>query len=1004
VPETYNQLFGYDGFNAIFDWPMSFRDRHRFLDGVYNSCQNPGEMPAKELESISQRVGLLMEEVLSWFDDEKERRTKLLTNSQHWPAQPGPQFPLSPASTTTPGPNGTVTLSMTQFASTPAGPCSQPEDILSPPSALPPQRLSIPFRAKRGRPAKHQSPAALDHPSPESKRQKTSVEYPCPDCGKSFAAERWSEHVKRVHFPDQVWVCQKINKTSGKVCPSNPIPRPDNFATHLRGEHGCNDLEISRLKAAWKFRVVNFFHHICGLCDDVLESRDESIEHIKNHFREISQKPNPPEDLGVSQWKEKCGSDHKLKRGVHYYVNEVENSDVSDQDRDHDGGGGPNQGNPPNPSHDNSHDNLDRGPNSDGASGSGSDSSFYSSRTSGHMECRQHSTASSHNCVESPKVDDETSICLSFGLESFSLPFTRLRRLGSGGHGLVDEVVSAAPKDIFARKSVLRKSTELPTSSQMAHLKNELAILKGLSHPHLVKLIGAYTDAEYSHIIMSPVADQNLADYMRSSKTSRPQHILQWMGCLSSAMTYLHNQQVQHLDIKPQNILVKGNSILLADFGTAKSFFNEDLGNVTKLALTPMYCAPETMLYGRQDYSADMFSLGCVFSEMLTRYFGRSLEEFEDFRSKTGNKAFYLTVLETQDWVQQLPENPMPDPLIDPRILPESECPGEVLTKIREMLAEIAADRPNAKEIYALFASVDHCRCSSCYTIERDTLGLETCQSELSQKTIANTNTTRSEQLSNDQQCPSPSPCPIPIVPSPSSATVPAQGLDLADNICSAPPRHVSIADQTAYMLSRHEDKDFMYAQEIYEFESMSSYLDTAEYTHPKTSHDTYKGYSITAATPIYPEPQRDAYGKHSPALYPVESSELRPPPSNLSTASGPSALSSTMGTPYSNLDQTFLGPEWNSTGLGINPGIVDGGFDGFQDFSYTTSGMEHELAFTDVTKSHVFVGECLKVSKSSSSVSTFVRSNHIGMIGNLLDHNLGDKSTPRWTQSPLCR
>jgi hypothetical protein len=82
VPEIYNPLFGYDSFNAIFDSPMSFRDRHRFLDRVYNSCQNPGEMPAKELESISQRVGLLMEEVLSWFDDEKERRTKLLTNNQ----------------------------------------------------------------------------------------------------------------------------------------------------------------------------------------------------------------------------------------------------------------------------------------------------------------------------------------------------------------------------------------------------------------------------------------------------------------------------------------------------------------------------------------------------------------------------------------------------------------------------------------------------------------------------------------------------------------------------------------------------------------------------------------------------------------------------------------------------------------------------------------------------------------------------------------------------------
>jgi hypothetical protein len=194
-----------------------------------------------------------------------------------------------------------------------------------------------------------------------------------------------------------------------------------------------------------------------------------------------------------------------------------------------------------------------------------------------------------------------------------------------------------------------------------------------------------------------------------------------------------------------------------------------------------------------------------------------------------------------------------------------------------------------------------------------------------------------------------------------------------------------------------------MYAQEIYGFESMQGYLDAPEYAHPRTSQDLYPPFSgFATAAPMYPESQQYMNGKNSPPLYPVESPELRPPPSNLSTASGPSASSSTMGPPYSNHGQTVPGPEWNSTGLGINPSIVSGAYDGFaQDFSYTTSGMDHELAFTDVTKSHVFVGECPKVSESSSSVSTFVPSNPMGMIGSLLDRNGSDTSTLRSTQSP---
>lgn len=220
----------------------------------------------------------------------------------------------------------------------------------------------------------------------------------------------------------------------------------------------------------------------------------------------------------------------------------------------------------------------------------------------------------------------------------------------------------------------------------------------------------------------------------------------------------------------------------------------------------------------------------------------------------------------------------------------------------------------------------------------------------------------------------------------------------------------VSITDQTAYMLSRHEDNDFtfveanpqMYAQDMYGFESMQGYLDGSDYTHPRTTHDSYPSFSSFAAAPMYPEAsQQYINGKSSPPLYPIESPELRPPPSNHSTASGPSASSSAMGSPYSNHGQTVTVPEWNSTGLGINPSIVNGNCDGFaQDFGYTTSGMEHELAFTDVNKPHVFVGESSKVSESLSSVSTFVPSNQTDVIGSLSDHDGGDTSTLRSTQS----
>ena len=243
------------------------------------------------------------------------------------------QLPWSPARATTPT-NSTVSLTMSHYLSSP-GTFSNVDDVVlsSPEPQVVPRGISM--RAKRGRPPKNQYFMPLDPSHHDAKRVKTSVRYPCPDCDNILPADRWSEHARRVHFPSQVSECPKLNERSRKPCGSAPFLRSDNFGTHLRREHGCDAKEVSKLKASCTFWTKNLFHHICGFCNDPLDSRDESIEHIKNHFKEISERPNPPSDLGVSEWMEQCTFDHNLKRGVNYAVPD-DTEDVSDQDNDQD--------------------------------------------------------------------------------------------------------------------------------------------------------------------------------------------------------------------------------------------------------------------------------------------------------------------------------------------------------------------------------------------------------------------------------------------------------------------------------------------------------------------------------------------------------------------------------------------------------------------------------------------------------------------------------------------
>ncbi|OBT49920.1 hypothetical protein VE04_09616 [Pseudogymnoascus sp. 24MN13] len=100
-------------------------------------------------------------------------------------------------------------------------------------------------------------------------------------------------------------------------------------------------------------------------------------------------------------------------------------------------------------------------------------------------------------------------------------------------------------------------------------------------------------------------------------------------------------------------------------------------------------------------------------------------------------------------------------------------------------------------------------------------------------------------------------------------------------------------------------------------------------------------------------------FAKGSPTLYPTGSPELRCPlPSNLSSASGPSAASSAIGSPCE--------PWTSHHGLGLAPTIA-GDYSYANDFSFGAS-LEHDFAFADMNKPMGFVGECASLPASSSA------------------------------------
>ena len=109
--------------------------------------------------------------------------------------------------------------------------------------------------------------------------------------------------------------------------------------------------------------------------------------------------------------------------------------------------------------------------------------------------------------------------------------------------------------------------------------------------------------------------DMNLEEW--SNKCYDITKIYDIMLKISLALEYVHNRGIIHRDVKPKNILVKGNDIKLIDFGISTYYTSRENSDFNICAVD--YRAPEVILGEEYNKSIDIWSLGCVFLELINK-------------------------------------------------------------------------------------------------------------------------------------------------------------------------------------------------------------------------------------------------------------------------------------------------------------------------------------------------------------------------------------------------
>jgi serine/threonine protein kinase len=195
-----------------------------------------------------------------------------------------------------------------------------------------------------------------------------------------------------------------------------------------------------------------------------------------------------------------------------------------------------------------------------------------------------------------------------------------IERLGGGGFGEVWKAM--APGGLLkAIKFVYGDLTSSDEEGQRAEQElKALSRVKTVRHPYILSL-ERYDILEGRLVIVMELADRNLYDRLKDCRASGlpgvpRDELLRYMEETAEALDMMNVEyQLQHLDIKPQNLFLVHNHVKVADFGLVKDL----AGMMASLTggVTPVYAAPETF-DGWVSRFCDQYSLAICFQELLT--------------------------------------------------------------------------------------------------------------------------------------------------------------------------------------------------------------------------------------------------------------------------------------------------------------------------------------------------------------------------------------------------
>jgi aurora kinase len=208
--------------------------------------------------------------------------------------------------------------------------------------------------------------------------------------------------------------------------------------------------------------------------------------------------------------------------------------------------------------------------------------------------------------------------------------FEILKELGCGSFGRVFLARHLKTRVLYAIKAIDKK--DKTNIEEKPYFRRELEVMYKIHHPNVVKLFGHFEDNNYCYFIMEYISKGNVYNLLTLDKKKQisPKVVATIMKDVISAVYFLHNMNppIIHRDIKPENVLLNEGIIAkLTDFGWS-NYIQEDKERKTVCG-TPIYLAPEIIKEQGHDKRVDIWCIGVLLFELITKkvpFQGKDLE------------------------------------------------------------------------------------------------------------------------------------------------------------------------------------------------------------------------------------------------------------------------------------------------------------------------------------------------------------------------------------------